>query len=102
MPDGSIPAVAPDIAIEILSKSNTVAEMRRKVREYFNAGSRLVVLIDPKSRTTRRYTSPEVTESLSENDSFTLEPWLPGFSAPLRSLFEEAARRSKMTEDPPH
>ena len=36
---------APDLAVEILSKGNTEAEMQRKVREYFKAGSRRVWIV---------------------------------------------------------
>src|SRR5206468_3137285 len=37
-----VPRIAPDLAVEILSESNTKAEMDRKLREYFAAGARLV------------------------------------------------------------
>jgi Uma2 family endonuclease len=43
----SIPNLAPDLAIEVLSASNTPAEMRIKTEEYFSAGVRLVWLVDP-------------------------------------------------------
>ena len=50
MPAAPIPDLAPDLAVEVLSKSNTSAEMKRKRREYFAAGSSLVWLVDPESR----------------------------------------------------
>jgi Uma2 family endonuclease len=95
MPAGPMPPVAPDIAIEVLSEGNTPAEMRRKVREYFDAGCRLVVLIDPHTRTTRQYVAAESYVTLSETDPLTCEPLLPGFRIPLKPLFDKAARRSK-------
>ncbi|MGZ3396067.1 MAG: Uma2 family endonuclease [Isosphaeraceae bacterium] len=39
-PGKPIPDLAPDLAVEILSKSNTKAEMKRKLAEYFQAGTR--------------------------------------------------------------
>src|SRR4051812_24953594 len=36
-----IPLVAPDLAVEVLSESNTKKEMIRKRREYFEAGARM-------------------------------------------------------------
>src|SRR4051812_39002444 len=47
LPDGRapnvpIPAIYPDLAIEVLSASNSKREMARKLREYFGAGTRLV------------------------------------------------------------
>ena len=50
-PRPAIPDDTPDLAIEVLSKGNTKREMDRKIREYFNAGVRLVWLIDPRKRT---------------------------------------------------
>jgi Uma2 family endonuclease len=50
-----IPDLAPDLAVEVLSEGNTKAEMVRKVREYFEAGVRLVWLTDPKKRTAREF-----------------------------------------------
>jgi Uma2 family endonuclease len=43
--------LAPDLAIEVLSESNTKKEMARKLREYFDAGTRLVWYIDPEAET---------------------------------------------------
>ncbi len=42
MPREAIPDLAPDLVVEVLSTSNTEAEMARKRREYFAAGARLV------------------------------------------------------------
>jgi Uma2 family endonuclease len=82
-----IPGVVPDLAIEVLSKSNTPAEMERKRREYFAAGVRLVWTIDPRGRKATVYTSPDhgidVTETLDGGDV------LPGFSLSLQWLFDE-------------
>ena len=41
-PTASVPTLAPDLVVEILSASNTPAEMLRKRRDYFAAGVRLV------------------------------------------------------------
>ena len=42
---------APDIAVEILSPSNTKIEMHRKLGQFFAAGCKLAWIIDPKTRT---------------------------------------------------
>src|SRR5207253_7265409 len=46
LPRGAILGVVPDLAIEVLSPSNTRAEMGRKRREYFLGGCRLVWEVD--------------------------------------------------------
>ncbi len=50
LPEEPVAGLVPDLAVEILSEGNTPAEMKRKVGEYFDAGVRLVWLIDPKKR----------------------------------------------------
>ena len=58
LPDEPVPDLAPDLAVEILSDGNTPAEMKRKVGEYFDAGVRLVWLIDVKKRSARGLYGP--------------------------------------------
>jgi len=58
LPAEPIPDLVPDLAVEVLSEGNTAEEMRRKLREYFNVGVRLVWLIDPATRTALVYSSP--------------------------------------------
>jgi Uma2 family endonuclease len=87
-PREPIPDLAPDLAVEVLSKGNTKAEMRRKVREYFEVGVRLAWLIDPKTRTATVHTSPTASTKLVEGQSLNGSDVLPGFALPLGELFE--------------
>jgi Uma2 family endonuclease len=92
VPTVPIPALAPDLAIEVLSPSNTPEEMARKLREYFEAGVRLAWFIDPVGRTVTVYTAAEQFEVFSEAETLKGEPVLPGFVLPLRELFAELDR----------
>lgn len=92
IPRKPIPDLAPDLAVEVLSKSNTRREMTRKVREYFTAGVRLVWLIDPKARAAHVFTSPSESVLLQEADALAGGDVLPGFSLVLRDLFDRAER----------
>lgn len=87
-----IPRIAPDLAVEILSKSNTRAEMKRKRAEYFEAGTRLVWEIEPKKRIARVYTAPQQFTTLEESQSLDGGDVLPGFALPLQSLFDVLGR----------
>lgn len=87
VPTDPIPAVSPDLAIEILSASNTTAEMRRKCREYFAAGVHLVWLVDPQTRTISVYTTPEQCSILREEHMLDGGAVLPGFTLPIQELF---------------
>ena len=93
-PTVPIPAIAPDLAVEVLSESNTEAEMARKLHEYFAAGVRLVWLVDPEARTVAVYTAPEQPiQTLTEADTLDGGDVLPGFTLPLRELFAELDRQ---------
>ena len=93
VPREPIPTLAPDLAIEILSASNTVREMELKRQDYFNVGVRLVWEIDPVARTVHVYTAPDQRTTLNEGDTLVGDPVLPGFQLPLRELFAELDRQ---------
>ena len=77
----------PDLCVEIVSPSNTVAELVLKRQEYFASGCQLVWEIDPRARTATRYQSADDAGELVETlDGGTV---LPGFTLPLATLFAE-------------
>jgi len=90
MPREPILDAAPDLAVEVLSKGNTKAEMARKLRDYFAAGVRLVWFIDPRTRTARSYTAPDQCQSIGEDGVLGGGEVLPGFELALSELFAEA------------
>jgi Uma2 family endonuclease len=88
LPSEPIPDLAPDLAVEVLRKSNTPAEMRRKLRECLLAGVRLVWMIDPRKRQADVYTSPDApAATLDESQALDGGDVLPGFTLPLADLF---------------
>jgi Uma2 family endonuclease len=82
--------VYPDLAVEVLSESNTQTEMIRKLKDYFFAGTRLVWFIDPDSRTAQSFTAPDQFITLTEADDLTGGDVLPGFRLNLGELFSAA------------
>jgi Uma2 family endonuclease len=93
VPTDPIPDLAPDLAVEVLSESNTEAEMARKRREYFAVGVRLVWLLDPRTRTVAVFTAPDQSTVLGEAQTLDGGVVLPGFALPLRELFAELDRQ---------
>lgn len=87
-----VPALVPDLAVEILSLGNTPAEMKRKRREYFDAGVRIVWMVDPRQRTIAVYSSVDDSVELAENATLDGGEVLPGFSLKLQDLFAELDR----------
>jgi Uma2 family endonuclease len=72
----------------VLSKSNTKAEIARKMKEYFAAGTRLAWIVDPKTETVRVHRSPEEFVVLKAGDVLDGGDVLPGFQVPVQELFE--------------
>jgi len=81
---------APDLAVEVLSPSNTAAEMNQKLQEYFAAGARLVWYIEPELKTARVFTAVDRWEDIPPGGSLHGRDVLPGFELPLSRLFEKA------------
>jgi Uma2 family endonuclease len=92
LPRQPIPDLAPDLAVEVLSPSNSDKEMQRKLREYFAAGVRLVWYIDPRKRTASVYVTPDNVTVLNDNSTLDGGDLLPGFTLSLKELFDRAER----------
>jgi len=92
VPETPIPSIYPDLAVEVLSISNTPAEMRNKREDYFNAGTRLVWEIDPRAETVRVFTGIDDSTLLTTADTLDGAEVLPGFQVSIREMFERARR----------
>jgi Uma2 family endonuclease len=89
-----VPELVPDLAVEILSESNTPEEMARKLMCYFEAGVRLVWYVDPASRTATCYTATDQSVSIPQSGELDGGEVLPGFRLSLAWLFNQADRQS--------
>ena len=85
---GFIPG-APDLAAEIRSPDDTVAQLEAKAVEYLDAGSRLVWLVYPHSRQAKVHQPGHAPVTLSADDTLDGGDVLPGFALPLSRLFAE-------------
>jgi Uma2 family endonuclease len=97
IPSGADPATpmpdwTPNLAVEILSESNTRGEMERKLRDYFAAGVELVWYVDPEQRTVRVYTSIQEVTELTDQDTLDGGTILPGFSLSIAEWFNKGER----------
>ncbi len=63
-PDEPVPHLVPDLAVEVLSESNSPGEMLAKRNDSFTAGVRLVWEIDPRQRAIAVYTSPPAPDAV--------------------------------------
>jgi Uma2 family endonuclease len=94
-----IPALIPDLVVEVLSDTNTKKEMAMKLDRYFKAGVLLVWYIDPESRSATAFTSPTESTFIPEDGQLDGGTVLPGFSLSLAWLFERADRQGGPTTD---
>ena len=85
---------APDLAVEILSDSNTLAEIAQKVSEYLNAGGRAVWVIDIDARTLTVHTAAAPPLTLTDTDTIDGGDYLPGFSCPVADLLPAIASQT--------
>lgn len=79
---------APDLAIEAVSPHDTYREVRAKVAESFQAGTRLVIVIEPDLQVATVRT-PTGTRELTIEDTLTGGDVVPGWKLPLRELFAD-------------
>jgi len=93
LPAGPIAGLGPDLAVEVLSKSNTHREMERKRRECFDAGAKLFWQVDPETQTAEAYTSVEQKTEVPADGVLDGGNVLPGFQLSLKKLFERAGKR---------
>jgi Uma2 family endonuclease len=94
LPLEPIPSIAPDLAVEILSESNTRKEMDRKIAEYFDAGTRMVWIIDPLKRSAVVHRPSQKPEAIDSNGKLLGADVLPDFELSLQELFNTADQMS--------
>jgi Uma2 family endonuclease len=86
LPQGFLPG-APDLAVEVLSPTDNPVEVQQKVRDYLEAGSRLVWVIAPAATTATVYRPDGSARLVREPEALDGEDVLPGFAVSLTTLF---------------
>lgn len=79
---------APDLAVEVVSPSDSFRETQEKALLYLSAGSRLVWVVEPEGQTVTVYTPDRVSRVLGIGDTLDGGDVIPGFLLPVRTLFE--------------
>lgn len=92
LPDDPVCEIVPDLAMEIISPANTPEEMTRKLKEYFDAGVRLVWYVYPVQREVHVFRSAEDCAVLRDGDTLEGGDVLPGFSLSLTTFFNSGVR----------
>jgi Uma2 family endonuclease len=87
-------AGAPDLAIEVISPGDLYTEVEEKVAEYLEAGTRMVLVVNPRRRTVAVHRPNRPPRILTIDDAIDGEDVVPGWTLPLRRLFADRPRRS--------
>ena len=91
LPTGYI-RIAPDLAVEVVSPNDLVAELDEKLEDYQKAGVRLVWVIYPESRTVSVYRGDGSASRLHQHEALSGEDVIPGFRCEVGSLFPPMPR----------
>lgn len=78
----------PTLAVEILSPSDTVKSIDEKIDAFLNAGVPLIWILHPYQKTVTIYSNGKEPELLNLHQVLSGDPYLPGFSVPVRQLFQ--------------
>ena len=81
---------APDLAIEVVSESDTDYEVDRKIQQYLQASVQVIWIVRPVSQTIEvfRLESGFRSHRLIIEDVLTEESLLPGFKMPVNAIFD--------------
>lgn len=81
---------APDLALEIVSKNDTAAEVERKIDQYLAAGVVAVVLLYPESRHVRVCRLSGEARRLGTGEALEIPELFPSLKIPIDELFTAA------------
>jgi Uma2 family endonuclease len=78
---------APDLAVEVVSPSDTYADVQEKVFDWLEAGARMVIVVMPRRRSVTVYRALNDIIVLTENDSLDGGDAVPGWTMSIKDLF---------------
>jgi Uma2 family endonuclease len=87
-PDTVFPQLAPDLAVEVVSPSDSLPRVLAKVAEYLACGVRLVWVIDPENRRAAVGRALTGIREIGPDGEFDGEDVLPGFRCHLSDLVD--------------
>ncbi len=81
--------VAPDLAVEVVSKNDTISQIEEKILQYQQAGVRLLWLVYPNSRKVEVYRPATglIEQVIGPEGELDGKDVLPGFKLPVRAIF---------------
>lgn len=93
---GGYLSVAPDLVVEVLSPTETASDLEDKLRDYRQAGTSLVWVVDPAKRFACVRSAGAAERWVDESGELDGDAVLPGFSVPIWRLFARLAQASPL------
>lgn len=87
LPSGFIP-FAPDIAIEVLSPSDSQLDVEEKIEQWLAAGTAMVWVANPRNKTIAVHRARRDPHVLREGDLLSGDDVCPGFSIRVAEIFQ--------------
>lgn len=78
---------APDLAIEVVSPGDSYTDVEEKVFAWLDAGTKMVVVVNPRQRSATVYKSQTDIIALAEADVMDGGDIVPGFELAVREIF---------------
>lgn len=78
---------APDLAVEVVSQNDLYADVEEKVSDWLEAGTAIVVVVNPRNKTVSVRRSQSEIKVLGENDKLDGGEVVPGWNLPIRDVF---------------
>jgi Uma2 family endonuclease len=81
------PAIPPEIVVEILSPKQSIGQINIKRRVYLSWGVRLVLIVDPSTRSIEAYENKHPQGVAFREPQLLTNPLFPTLSLPLTAIF---------------
>jgi Uma2 family endonuclease len=78
---------APDLAIDVVSPSDTYTQVQDKVLTWLDAGTRMVIVLNSRQQTAAVYRSRTDIAMLTKNDTLDGKDVVPGWTLAIEDLF---------------
>ncbi|AHY47565.1 Putative restriction endonuclease [Rubrobacter radiotolerans] len=78
---------APDLAVEVVSPADTYTEVEEKVSDWLDAGTKLVVILNPRKKTATVHRPQGNVSLLGESDTLDCGDVVEGFEVAVEDLF---------------
>ncbi len=84
---GGYYTIAPDFAVEVVSPGDTASQIRRKVNQFLQAGTRLVWVVYPDERLIDVYKPGNAIQTFEIDDRLDGSDVLPGLTLSMHEIF---------------